>query len=513
MILVAAFYATGADGGSPVGLQERAPAPGVGPAATPAPATASDPPQAPAAPLGEEPNAEPPPLPDLTGAEPPVVAKIGAARRYVLANPGSAHAWGELAMSLDVHGFPREALPCYRRAAQLAPGDFRWPYYEALALAGLGPPDAVAAFAAFAAFERARALAPDYAPLQVRYGDALAAAGETDRAAAAYRRAAEVDPGLSHAELGLARLAVARGDLDGALAAARRAVQASPRFGEAHGLLADLLRRQGDAEAAAAEVELARRLPATTPLADPVYNALAAEGVSSFWAQRRGRAYLERGEAQRAVDELEQALRAAPRAEVYDDLGLALQRLGRFAAAAEHHRAALALRPGFTAAAVHLGEALAGGGDLAGALAAEERALALDPASTAAALDLGTLELRAGRRREAAAAFRAGLASDPDDPRLAARLAWLLATAPEDSLRDGAEAVRLAEGASRATGDRLPEALDVLAAAYAEAGRFEDATATARRAGELATAAGLTALVAEVAQRLALYEEGKPYRQ
>ena len=442
-----------------------------------------------------------------------MVAKIGAARRYVLANPDSAHAWGQLAMSLDVHGFPREALPCYRRAAQLAPGDFRWPYYEALALANLAPPESAAAFAAFAAFERARALAPDYAPLEVRYGDALAAAGETDRAAAAYRRAAELDPGLAHAELGLARLAAARGDLDAALAAARRAVQSSPRFGEAHGLLADLLRRRGDAEEGAAELERARRLPATTPLADPAYNALAAEGVSSFWAQRRGRAYLERGEAQRAVDELEQALRAAPRAEIHDDLGLALQQLGRFAAAAEHHRAALALRPGFAAAAVHLGEALAGGGDLPGAIAAEERAVALDPASTAAALDLGTLELRAGRRGAAAAAFRAGLAADPDDPRLAARLAWLLATASEDSLRDGAEAVRLAEGASRATGSRLPEALDVLAAAYAEAGRFEDATATARRARELATAAGLTALVAEIGARLALYEAARPYRQ
>ena len=121
--------------------------------------------------------------------------------------------------------------------------------------------------------------------------------------------------------------------------------------------------------------------------------------------------------------------------------------------------------------------------------------------------------MRAGRRSEAAAAFRAGLAADPDDPRLAARLAWLLATAPEDSLRDGAEAVRLAERAVKVTGDRLPEALDVLAAAYAEAGRFDDATATARRARELATAAGGTALAAEIGQRLALYEVAKPYRQ
>jgi hypothetical protein len=56
------------------------------------------------------------------------------------------------------------------------------------------------------------------------------------------------------------------------------------------------------------------------------------------------------------------------------------------------------------------------------------------------------------------------------------------------------------------------EALDVLAAAYAEAGRFAEAVTTARRARYLAGAAGAGALAAAIAARLARYENGEPYR-
>ena len=471
----------------------------------------------PAPPPAVVPAPSPPPLPDLTGAEAPVAAKLAAAHRFVTDHPTSAFGWGVLAMTLDVHGFAEAALPCYRRAAELAPTDFRWPYYRAIALAVQGAPKAVAAL------EQARTLAPSYAPLEVRLGDALLAAGETDRAADAYSRAVALDPKLPQAHLGLARAALSRGDsdqgdLDRALAETRAAVAAAADYGAAHGLLADLLRRRGEADAAARELAIAGRLPAERPLPDPVYGALAAEGVSSFWCQRRGRVFLQRREWRRAYEELSAAVTAAgdrPRAELFDDLGLALQGLGRPAEAAAQHRAALAVRPDFAAAQVHLGEALAAAGDLAGAIAAEEKGVALDPAMDAAALDLGTLLVQDGRWSDAAAAFRRGLAADPadsDDPRLQARLAWLLATAPEAGVRDGAEAVRLAERASKSTGDRLPAALDVLAAAYAEAGRFADAAASARRAGDLAREAGDSQLADEIAGRLALYAQGKPYR-
>ena len=74
----------------------------------------------------------------------------------------------------------------------------------------------------------------------------------------------------------------------------------------------------------------------------------------------------------------------------------------------------------------------------------------------------------------------------------AERSAWMLATNPNASVRNGAEAVELAQRAVELSGGREPAILDTLAAAYAEAGRFPEAVKTAQRAAALASARGDT---------------------
>jgi tetratricopeptide (TPR) repeat protein len=90
-------------------------------------------------------------------------------------------------------------------------------------------------------------------------------------------------------------------------------------------------------------------------------------------------------------------------------------------------------------------------------------------------------------------------------------LAWLLATCPEDGLRQGDRAVQLAERACEATGQRMPTVLDTLAAAYAEAGRFPEAVATATKALQLVQP-NQQPLADGIRQRLERYKAGKPYR-
>lgn len=448
------------------------------------------------------------PWPDLTGVEPQVEAKLESLLRAVDAAPESADAWGLLAMNLDVHDFKREAARAYEQAATLEPAEFRWPYYRAICLLELGRPEA------FAELERASSLDPDYGPLLLKHGGALLGAGELEEAEKKFSAAAGAAPELAtHAHLGLARTALARGDLETALREARRAVELEPRHGDAHGLLAEVYRRRGDRRRAGQEMELARRLAAPTSIPDPLANALVAEGVSSYWHQQRGRSYLVARDYERAAGELGAALAAAPTAELHDLLGLALYYLGRFAEALEHHRAALTLQPEFPAALLHQGADLLETGELEEAAAAVERALELQPELPGAELNLGRIRLAAGQRRAAAEAFRRGLSQTPDDPRLAWRLAWVLATAPEDELRAGQEARHLAELACRATGLRLPEALDALAAAYAETGDFERATAAAYRARSLALRTGRSELAGEIEERWKLYGSGKPYRE
>ena len=136
-----------------------------------------------------------------------------------------------------------------------------------------------------------------------------------------------------------------------------------------------------------------------------------------------------------------------------------------------------------------------------------------NPDSMETRIALGQLLARAGRRREALEVFRAGLRADPGDELLNNELAWLLATAPEDNLRDGQEAVRCARVACRGDLASDASAVDTLAAALAEAGLFEEAVQAAQRAAALAAeAGGSSGLDRAIRRRLKLYETQRPYR-
>jgi tetratricopeptide (TPR) repeat protein len=101
----------------------------------------------------------------------------------------------------------------------------------------------------------------------------------------------------------------------------------------------------------------------------------------------------------------------------------------------------------------------------------------------------------------------------PETPEAFNGLAWILATHPRSELRDGREAVKLAERACELTANHDPASLRTLAAAYAEAGRFPAAVETARKGEELAAAAGDTALRQQNRRLAELFLTRHPYRQ
>ena len=119
--------------------------------------------------------------------------------------------------------------------------------------------------------------------------------------------------------------------------------------------------------------------------------------------------------------------------------------------------------------------------------------------------------LAANQTAAAAAEFREVLAIEPKNVDALNSLAWIDAAHPDPKMRNGKEAVTLAEKAAALRKDDAPR-LDTLAAAYAEAGRFKDAVETARKALQLADKAKLGGLSKGIASRLKLYEAGKPYR-
>jgi Flp pilus assembly protein TadD len=118
-----------------------------------------------------------------------------------------------------------------------------------------------------------------------------------------------------------------------------------------------------------------------------------------------------------------------------------------------------------------------------------------------------------GRAADAITQFAEALEIDPNDVEAQNNLAWLLATAPDAAARNGPRAVQLATQSVQLTGGRNPVVLGTLAAAFAEAGRFDDAAAAARQGIMVAQAEGRQDVAAKLAREMGRYEAKLPLRQ
>lgn len=198
-----------------------------------------------------------------------------------------------------------------------------------------------------------------------------------------------------------------------------------------------------------------------------------------------------------------------PRARLNYGVVLAARR--RYPEAEAQLREALRLKEPVAKAHLNLGSILCAQQRLEEGVPHLERAVALDPELSTAQANLAEAYGALGRRRQAAAHFTLAVEGEPDKLFLLNRLGWLLATSPEDDVRDAARAVELGERAVRLTSRQDPLSLDTLAAAYAEAGRFDDAAATLREA--LALGARRGTFDREMADRLSLYADGRTFRE
>jgi tetratricopeptide (TPR) repeat protein len=175
-------------------------------------------------------------------------------------------------------------------------------------------------------------------------------------------------------------------------------------------------------------------------------------------------------------------------------------------------QAALRSKPGFPDPRVTLAKALTEQGRLDEARAQLEMAIRLDPKSAQARQNLAEILHRQGRVADAITEYKTALKLRPDWEQVLNNLAWLLATHPSPNVRNGPEAVRIAERACALTSRTNLWFLHTLAAAYAESGDFAQAVAAAQEARQLAAASGLSNLLATASARLGLYETHQPLR-
>lgn len=135
------------------------------------------------------------------------------------------------------------------------------------------------------------------------------------------------------------------------------------------------------------------------------------------------------------------------------------------------------------------------------------RVVEMEPGNARGHYQLGAVLAEMGRPREAAEHLRRAMEMKSDWWLPPVRLARLLATASEAGVRNAAEAVRLAERGAELSERQLPRPLEVLATAYAAAGRWREAADVARRAEELAREQGRGAMADRLVQARQRYEK------
>jgi arylsulfatase A-like enzyme/Flp pilus assembly protein TadD len=254
------------------------------------------------------------------------------------------------------------------------------------------------------------------------------------------------------------------------------------------------------------------------------------------------------GKFDEAISHFRESLRIAPNnAEAHNNLGGALAKQGKLDEAIKHFREALFLDPDNSAAHLNLGNTIALQGNLEEAAAHLTQAIRLNPNSASAHENLAKLVTglndpdaairhlteairlnpnidlthfnlahalnSKGRTEGAITHFREALRIKPNWEKPMNSLAWILATHSQDNLRNPAEAIQLAERACELANQKNAGFLDTLAAAYAAAGRYDDAVATAEKAVRLTASDDNKQRHDTIKSRLQLYKSHQPYRR
>lgn len=179
--------------------------------------------------------------------------------------------------------------------------------------------------------------------------------------------------------------------------------------------------------------------------------------------------------------------------------------------ALELYKKAMSLDPDFVVARSNFVQLLARQGRFEEVIRYLREQLTNDPEIREGHSILGLALDVSGQRKEALEVFKSGLEREPNNVKILRELAWIKATAKDGQWRDGAEAEKLAKRAVALAPDD-PDFQQVLAAAYAENRRFDDALDTARRALQLAETNGNQGLSSLIRQCLPAYENKQPIR-
>jgi tetratricopeptide (TPR) repeat protein len=343
---------------------------------------------------------------------------------------------------------------------------------------------------------RALACTSDNFIAQNNLGNVLLLKGQVDEAMVHYQMALRIRPDEAEAHYNFGLALFQKGQVDEAIAQYQKALQIRPDDAKAHNNLGNALLKKGGVDEAM--VHYQKALQFKPDYAEACYNL--------------GNTLLQKGRVDEAITQYQKALQIRPDdAKAHNNLGNALLKKGGVDEAITEYQKALQLAPDNAEIHNHLGGALLQKGSIDEAISHFQKALQFKPDYAEAHNNLGNALFQKGNVAEAITHFQKVLQIKPESAEAQNNLAWLLATAPQASLRNGPQAVELTQKANQLAGGKNPIILRTLAAACAETGRFPEAVETAQRALQLAEAQSNSALADDIRSQLTLYQAGTPF--
>jgi tetratricopeptide (TPR) repeat protein len=413
-------------------------------------------------------------------------------RATLARNPGCWMAQDNLGAVLLNQGRTNEAADHLRLALQINPNDEKAHNSLGLLLSREGELDA-----AITEFRKALDILPDYPDGHNGLGNALSQKGEVAEAIVEYRKLLDLHPNAPEARINLGNALSQQGELVEAIAQYRIAQDLEPNSAEVHNNLGNALSQKGEVVEAIAQYRKALEIR-------PGF-AAARNGLGS--------ALMRQGEDVEGIAQFRKALDLQPDfSPARNNLRLALFRKGDFDGAMDCLEKIAGTSPAPAERWLNLGKEFFKEGHLIESIACYRQAAAISPRLGGAWAELGTACFQNRQYKEAVESWQKALEIDAAQPQIQNSLAWVMATATDASLRDGAKAVALAEQANNLTGGGNPAILCTLAAAYAEAGRYDAAVATAGKALAQAEAQSNNALAGALQEEIRLYEAGRPMR-
>jgi tetratricopeptide (TPR) repeat protein len=501
-------------------------------------------------------HARPVSLPDLSRVDPPVQAQIKdrydtlqQAMKGSVTDAELGTAYGQYGMVLQAAEFFDAAEPCYLNAEALAPEEIRWPYYLASLHKNRGETDQ-----AEAAYKRVLQLKPDDVATLIWLGRLHLDQGRPDAAEPLFAKALSMSPRSVAILAGLGRVAVARRNYPQAVKYLEEALAIDPEAESLHAPLAAAYRGLGELDKAQPHLRQWRNRD--LPVPDPLHQELdlvlesglsyELRGIREFevrdWKgaavffqkglsltkansplrrsleHKLGTALYLTGDASAAQSHFLAVIEAGPSsgvdeatAKAHYSLAVLLAGQGRpQSQVVEHFESAVKYQPNYIEAHVAMADYLRRNGRADAALAQYRETLALNPRHIIARVGYAMGLVQAHRYREARDWLDEATRLFPDRSEFKLGLARLLATSPDDRVRDGVRALAMTQELYK--GERTTALGETIAMALAETGDYIQAIAIQRDVLAAAKRSGLREQLPHMEENLQRYEHHEPCR-